>query len=882
MKPLITRSLLVILLFCVVGIGCKKNEPDQVAPDSRNSTTTFVLTATNQINERYVILIDLSTNFIGSTKRSTIVGLSIKFNTISNIEIDNIITKTVDLINIQDPKIYNKKLSTFIEEQLKIVSSYSKTSSLSSDKVLELITVGKAEIAFSNIKTKKDWLSSLLQSLTLSNSAYAQQSQPMNVVVDETVRAITNAREDCALNIGVGLQCEEQAIDLGKAGAKLLPLVGQAVNDALNPQNPTSAGDVYNGYKNLPKSNPAHGTGDPHFLTFDGVSYDFQGHGEFVSTKSTIDNFEIQVRQEDAYKTGYVTMNTGIAIQTGTDVVCVTVKPYKLFINKQAQDLTALTTLSLKDGASITKTKLNNVDALNIINKNGDVVQVVFQNVDYLDYFIYLADNRKSKVIGLLGNYDGDKTNDILTRSGENILVNRSLSFDKLYPVYTDSWRITQANSLFYYDAGKSTDTYTQKDFPRSLQTLTTAQKANAESVCRAAGVSSEPFLSNCIFDVAITNNNALVNSALLAQQNDSRTSLPVPIIQEAVNVKRIVVTGQTSAYILKTDGTLWASGWNDFGRFGIGEAAFDNKNIFKKIMDGVQDIAGGGANHMLFLKNDNTVWAAGYNSIGQVGNGSTNGGNVLTAVKIMDGGKALYVVGFSSYVIKTDNTLWAFGEGVKRIDGSQNNTYVPTKVWDGVKDISVGDGGHVLILKTDNTLWGSGDNLYGQLNPATNFQYYPPIKLLDNVRSISTGRESSLAVKMDNTLWGAGNNRFGELGNGNNSQQRGFVKIMDGVQNVSTGLFHTLILKTDNTLWATGSNNGGQFGNGTNTDRNSAVQVMTNVKYMATGGGAPNGGISFIVKNDNTVWATGYNIAGTLGDGTTISRSLFVPINVK
>lgn len=104
----------------------------------------------------------------------------------------------------------------------------------------------------------------------------------------------------------------------------------------------------------------------------------------------------------------------------------------------------------------------------------------------------------------------------------------------------------------------------------------------------------------------------------------------------------------------------------------------------------------------------------------------------------------------------------------------------------------------------------------------------------------------------------------------------------MDGVQNVSTGLFHTLILKTDNTLWATGSNNGGQFGNGTNTDRNSAVQVMTNVKYMATGGGAPNGGISFIVKNDNTVWATGYNIAGTLGDGTTISRSLFVPINVK
>lgn len=306
--------------------------------------------------------------------------------------------------------------------------------------------------------------------------------------------------------------------------------------------------------ENQSKNPPAHGTGEPHFLTFDGTSYDFQGHGEFTATKSTVDNFEVQVRQEDVYKNGVVTANTGIAIQTGNDILCATINPKRLYINKQVQDFTNFTSVSLKDGATIAKTKENGIDVLKIVNKNGDVVKVVFPVVEYLDYYLYLADNRKGKVIGLMGNFDGDKINDIQTRSGENILVNGSLAFDKLYPTYADSWRITQANSLFYYDTGKSTDTYTQKDFPRTLQTLTAAQKASAESVCRAAGVTTEPFLSNCIFDVAITNNNALANSAFLAQNNASNVSSSPVTITPPLNQATIINFNDIKQIELKGD----------------------------------------------------------------------------------------------------------------------------------------------------------------------------------------------------------------------------------------------------------------------------------------------------------------------------------------
>lgn len=257
-------------------------------------------------------------------------------------------------------------------------------------------------------------------------------------------------------------------------------------------------------------------TGDPHLTTTDKGYYSFQGHGEFVAVKSTTDNFEVQVRQEDVKNTGIATLNTAVAVQTGTDVVCVTAEKDWLYINGKVQDLN-FNRIRLAGNAYILKTVNQSLNTFDIVTDNGDVVRVRFHNSYLLDYILYLKDNRKGKVIGLLGDYNGDRNNDLRVRDGAYI----KSEFNQLYPSFANSWRIHQSQSLFYYPSGKSTETYTRLNFPRSPTTLSIDAVRQAQEVCKNAGVKGEPFLSNCVFDVAVTNDRNLANSSVWAERGN-------------------------------------------------------------------------------------------------------------------------------------------------------------------------------------------------------------------------------------------------------------------------------------------------------------------------------------------------------------------------
>jgi alpha-tubulin suppressor-like RCC1 family protein len=81
--------------------------------------------------------------------------------------------------------------------------------------------------------------------------------------------------------------------------------------------------------------------------------------------------------------------------------------------------------------------------------------------------------------------------------------------------------------------------------------------------------------------------------------------------------------------------------------------------------------------------------------------------------------------------------------------------------------------------------------------------------------------------LKNDHTLWACGSGSSGELGDGTFSEKLSPVKIKDDVKSVSAGGSHTLIMLNDNTVWATGFNDNGELANQTATNSNVYVKML-------------------------------------------------------
>jgi hypothetical protein len=147
------------------------------------------------------------------------------------------------------------------------------------------------------------------------------------------------------------------------------------------------------------------------------------------------------------------------------------------------------------------------------------VVEVTLRS-QYLDVVVRLASARQGQVGGLLGNADGEAANDLTTRGGSVVEV-AGLAAEtlraRLYGEFGDSWRISQAESLFAYGPGEDTSTYTRPDFPSALVTagdLPAMARGMADAVCRQAGITGAAFLADCALDVGVTGNAEFAASA--------------------------------------------------------------------------------------------------------------------------------------------------------------------------------------------------------------------------------------------------------------------------------------------------------------------------------------------------------------------------------
>jgi len=229
------------------------------------------------------------------------------------------------------------------------------------------------------------------------------------------------------------------------------------------------------------------------------------------------------------------------------------------------------------------------------------------------------------------------------------------------------------------------------------------------------------------------------------------------------------------------------------------------------------------------------------------------------------------------------DGTIWAWGYDVNGLLGVGVINYVnktkPMQVGTASDWLSISCGDdHIVVIKTDGTLWAWGDNEYGQLGIGYSGSYYnrnspTQVGTATNWRYISNGFNSSLAIKTDGTLWAWGYNLHYQLGFGDDTLRTAPTQV--GVDtnwsSVSTSGGNTLAIKTDGTLWAWGISSG-----------NVPTQIGTNTDWTFISNGS---GSDFAIKTDGTLWAWGDNYCGQLGlgdSGYSTYRSTPIQVNIS
>lgn len=301
-----------------------------------------------------------------------------------------------------------------------------------------------------------------------------------------------------------------------------------------------------------------------------------------------------------------------------------------------------------------------------------------------------------------------------------------------------------------------------------------------------------------------------------------------------------VMAAGDYHTLALKSDGTLWAWGYNTTGQLGDGSIISKNApvSITNTTPSTTWTAIAGGNLHTLALKSNGTLWAWGDNTSGQLGDGTSGSGTWKKTPVQISGTTWKAIAGGANHslALKSDGTLWAWGDnsfgqlgdGTSGLGTGKN---APVQIGTDTTWSAVSAGNtHSLAIKSDGTLWAWGENSFGQLGVGDQVHRNAPTQIgsATTWQRIDGGYAHTVAIQADKTLWRWGWN----LDGGGNvlSGTYQLTPLQLGTDTnwsaISAGDAHSVALKTNWALYAWGGNASGQLGDGTKTDKTTPVQI--------------------------------------------------------
>ncbi len=241
-------------------------------------------------------------------------------------------------------------------------------------------------------------------------------------------------------------------------------------------------------------------TGDPHLVTFDGAPYDLQSIGEFTWARS--DDGQLLVQNRTRAAGSSVAVNDAVAVLVNGHTVEIR-SDGRVFQDGEAVQVQDQTVLDLGDGAFVDRTG----GTYTIVWPGaGDRPVLTIRVARRLDLSMKIPPSMAGQLSGLLGDADGDSSNDFALSDGT--VLAQPVTAESLHVSFGGSWRITDEDSLFTYPANQGTADYTNLDFPSaylSLADFDPAVVAAARIQCEQAGVTHPVVRDSCALDLIVT-----------------------------------------------------------------------------------------------------------------------------------------------------------------------------------------------------------------------------------------------------------------------------------------------------------------------------------------------------------------------------------------
>ncbi len=312
----------------------------------------------------------------------------------------------------------------------------------------------------------------------------------------------------------------------------------------------------------------------------------------------------------------------------------------------------------------------------------------------------------------------------------------------------------------------------------------------------------------------------------------------PVKVLD---NVKSIDSYGKSDSLItaITENGSLYCWGYNEYGQVGNGKEGYNEEEDEPelqltpfKVLDNVKSVKEqNGITTAITENGDLYCWGSNLN--GRIGNGTTE--RQLTPVKVLDNVKFIDIYDSTMTVITENGDLYCWGSnGYGQVgNGTTEDQLTPVKVLDNVKSIeSINIDNNTMKAITENgDLYFWGHHMGAAFGNETIEDQLTPVKVLDNVKSVKSidiDNNAMTAITENGDLYCWGSNGDGQIGNGTTEYQYPPVKVLDNVKSVSSEEKDTMMaVKENGDLYCWGYNMGGAVGNGTTENQLTPVKVL-------------------------------------------------------